>query len=329
MPFSAERTIDGAASAQAPSHLAPTIDVCVVTFNSAASIGRLLESIAGDGRRTRIRVLDNASDDDTVSVVSDLARQLELPLELERAPRNLGFPAASNVLLKQCDADVVVLINPDIELRAGVLAALVDAAASDHSIGVVTCRLMTRDERPQTEPARSRPRLRRLVGGELPRSLRAPLARRRGHGRGEGPLYTDRDVECASGALMVLRRDLLADVGFLDESVFMYLEDIDFFARVKRAGYRIRYLGTLWAWHDSGVSARGHESELYALLPMVWLTYLRRHGTRSERLAARPILLLACAAAAVRRLRHAEAPRGELLALWRVAAFRPIKEPIW
>jgi GT2 family glycosyltransferase len=329
MPLSVEERMHQEALELASSHSAQTFDVCVVTFNSAASIGRLLESLAGDRVPAGVRILDNASQDDTVNVARSLASRLRLTLHLERWPRNLGFPVASNALMKQCDSDVVVLVNPDVELRPGVLSALVEAVASDRSTGVATCRLMTRDGRPQSEPARSRPRLRRLLGGEVTRWLRTPVGRYRGGDRTEGPLYRDSDVECASGALLAFRRDLLQDVGFLDESVFMYLEDIDFLARVRRAGYRIRYLGTSWAWHDSGVSARGHESELYSLLPMVWLTYLRRYGGPWERLAARPILLIICAMATMRRLRHAEAPGGELLALWRVASFRPVKEPIW
>jgi N-acetylglucosaminyl-diphospho-decaprenol L-rhamnosyltransferase len=307
----------------------PTCDVCVVTFNSAASISSLLESLAGDSAFASVKVVDNASQDDTVDVMRTVAARLGLPIYLKPSRRNLGFPAASNLLLKQCDADVVVLVNPDVEFRSGVLSELVEVVAKDRSIGVAACRLMTRDERPQSEPARSRPRLHRLLAGELPRWIRTLASRYRGRNRDSDPLYIDRDVECGSGALMAFRRELLQDVGYLDESVFMYLEDIDFAARVRRAGYRIRYLGSTWAWHDSGVSAQGHESELFSLLPQVWLTYLARYGRRSERLIARPVLLLVCAIAAARRVGHAEAPGGELLALWRVASFRSAKEPIW
>jgi GT2 family glycosyltransferase len=301
----------------------------VVTFNSAASIGRLLESLADDSVPASVRVVDNASHDDTVDEVRSVATRLGLPLQLESAGGNLGYPAASNLLLKQCDSDVVVLVNPDVEFMPGVLSKLVEVVASDQSIGVATCRLMTRDDRPQSEAARSRPRLRRLLAGELPRRVRTLARTYQGRDRTADPLYSDRDVECGSGALLAFRRELLEEIGFLDESIFMYLEDIDFAARVLRAGYRIRYLGTSWVWHDSGVSVQAHESQLYALLPQVWLTYLRRYGGLSERLAARPVLLIVCAMAGVRRLGRAEAPRGELLALWRVASFRPAKDPIW
>jgi N-acetylglucosaminyl-diphospho-decaprenol L-rhamnosyltransferase len=329
MAPSLEQSVQESAAERNARPLTQTYDVCVVTFNSAASIRCLLGSLAGDSALASVRILDNASEDDTVEVVGAVAASLGLPTHLTPSQRNLGFPAASNVLLKQCDADVVVLVNPDVELRPGVLSELVEAVASDRSIGVAACRLMTRDERPQSEPARSRPRLRRLLAGELPHWIRAFASRRRGHRGGSGPLYAERDVECSSGALMVVRRELLETIGYLDESVFMYLEDIDFAARVRRAGYRIRYLGRTWAWHDSGVSAQGHESPLFALLPQVWLTYLARYGPWPERLAARPVLLVVCVMAMAKRMLRAEVPRGELLALWRTATFRPAREPSW
>ena len=128
---------------------------------------------------------------------------------------------------------------------------------------------------------------------------------------------------------MVFRRDLLDDIGYLDESVFMYLEDIDFFARVSLAGYRIRYLGTTWVWHDSGVSARPHEATLYPLTPKVWITYLTRYGRRYERLIMRPVLFVVCTIQGLKRLRWGQFPRGELSAINHVLNYRPAKEPVW
>jgi N-acetylglucosaminyl-diphospho-decaprenol L-rhamnosyltransferase len=306
----------------------PHCDICVVTFNSEESVGRLLESIEQEKTVTSIRLLDNASQDQTVEAIRSVAARTVTLMDLYPSQSNIGFPAACNILLKECTADIVALVNPDIEFTPGALARLVRIVANDRSIGVATCRLMTRNEQPQSEAARSRPSLRRLLAGQVPRWISIAVRTHRER-NGDSSLLLDRDVECLSGALMVFRCELLKDLGYLDESVFMYLEDIDFAARVRRAGYRIRYIGTTWVWHDSGISSRGNESKLYALLPKVWLTYMRRYGRVSERLAVRPILLIVCIIAAVNRLGHAKVPHGELLALWRVVSFRPTKDPTW
>ena len=306
----------------------PRCDMCVVTFNSAESVPALFKSLSGDSCLASVRVLDNASEDRTCDVIGAMKPLLEVPLHLELAQINVGFPVACNRIARRCAADVIAVVNPDIEFTPGALARLVEVVSRDESIGIATCRLMERSGRVQTEAARARPRLRRLVAGQAPHWFVTWVRRRRGAGALE-TLFMDRDIECMSGALMVMRRELFEELGYLDESVFMYLEDIDFAARVRAAGYRIRYLGTTWVWHDSGVSSRGRQSELFSLLPKVWLTYLKRYGRRSERLVARPVLLVVCVIAVVKRLAQAELPRGELVALWLALVYRPIGDPVY
>jgi GT2 family glycosyltransferase len=299
-------------------------EICVVTFNSAATITRLLLSLNHDPP-AHVRIVDNASTDNTLSVIRSCLESLRYPIEITESSRNLGFPVASNLLLKRCQSRIVALINPDIELPPETLSQLVRVVLDDRSVGVATCRLITRDGRPQSEPARARPRLSRLVAGHLPRRLTSSLRGAHHSAR----LYADHDVECMSGALMVFRRDLLDEIGLLDESVFMYLEDIDFAARVRRGGYRIRYVGTVWAWHDSGASARPYESALYSLLPKVWIAYLARYGQLHQRILARPTLVAVCGVAALSRALTGEAPKGELLGLWNALTYRPLKRPVW
>ena len=311
--------------AATPVDTARSCDVCIVTFNSAQTVGQLVRSLDEEPCVASIRILDNASTDRTLGAIDETADGLTVPLSVEASPSNTGFSAAVNHLLKGSTADVVAVVNPDIELTSGALSRLVETVLSDTSIGIASCRLTTRDGRAQSEPARARPRLHRLLAGYVPRRVGSTMA---SHRRGSAGLFADRDVECTSGALMVLRRDLLEKVGYLDESVFMYLEDIDFSARVRAAGYRIRYLGTTWVWHDSGASAL-QQSWLNSFLPKVWITYLRRYGCRYERFAARPILLVVCLIEALKRLRRREFPHGELLARWHVLSFRPAKAPVW
>lgn len=290
---------------------------CIVTFNSRATIGRLLRSVAGASITAHVRILDNASTDDTVQLILAENAQLGLELTLQVSDVNLGFPRACNELLRASCEPVIAVVNPDVELTPGVLEHLAGVAYEDDSIGIVTCRLMARTGQAQTAPARPRPRLRHLVVRDLPRRIADAVL----VGRAD-PLSVDRDVECMSGALMVFRRDLLAAVGYLDDSVFMFLEDIDFAARVRRAGYRIRYVGTRWAWHDCGASSERHEARLYALLPRVWITYLNRYGSPFERAVVRPFIFVLAAGTGVKRVLARESPSGQLAAMLGALTYR-------
>lgn len=320
--------IDARRAGQAPHATEGPADVCVVTYNSATTITRLLKSLDGDPAVRHVLLFDNASSDDTLKVVRETLRRLDVPVSIEASRRNIGFPAACNRLLLNSTSPVMALVNPDVELPDGSLGHLVAEVSRDPSIGIATCRLTTRDGRPQRESARPRPSLRRLIGSCMPRWVRSSAVAGTLVGN-DSLLYVDHDVECTSGALMVFRRDLIEAVGLLDESVFMYLEDIDFCARVRRAGYRIRYLGSIWVWHDSGVSSGPHRSELSALLPKVWLAYLSRYGSRFERAAARPVLVFVSLRAAIDQVAHGNVPRGELLAVWYALSHTPPEVPKW
>jgi N-acetylglucosaminyl-diphospho-decaprenol L-rhamnosyltransferase len=142
-----------------------TCDVCIVTYNSAGTISRLIRSLHAEPTVATIRLLDNASSDATLAVARAAGDAGPIPLVVDASATNLGFPAGVNRLLKNATSEVVAIVNPDIEFTRGTLSRLVDAVVTDRSIGIASCRLTTRDGRPQSEPARARPRQRRLLAG--------------------------------------------------------------------------------------------------------------------------------------------------------------------
>lgn len=299
--------------------------VCVVTYNSAETIGGLLRSVAAERMPLRVRIHDNDSSDDTVGIIHALRDELGIDIDLHASDINVGFPIACNALMSTGGEATVAIINPDVELTRGTLQRLAAVVAADDSVGIATCRLVTRQGDPQTGAARRRPRLNHLVTNRVARRM-DELTR---FGRVD-PLLVDRDVECTAGALMVCRRGVLDEVGYLDESVFMYLEDVDFAARIRHAGYRIRYLGTSWVWHDGGASTpTPHEVRIYQLLPRVWITYMTRYGSRYERVAARPFLFAVAAGHALLRASRGRSSAGQRAAMREALTYRPQKKPTW
>ena len=306
------------------------VEACIVTFNSGEVIEPLVRSLTMEPAVAAIRVFDNASSDGTVERLRELAAESPVPLIVTESQENLGFPVGCNRLLRQVESDVAAFVNPDVELRDGALSQLAELVHGDRSIGIATCGLRTRDGRTQSEPARPKPSLPRLVAANAPDWLRRRAARRAGvavaHREG---MDVDRDVDCTTGALMVFRTELCEQVGYMDESVFMYLEDVDWCARVRLRGLRIRYVGSMWAWHESGVSAEPHHSELFALMPQVWLTYFRRYGSAPARWLARPVLVGLTLCLALGRLLRGRRPTAELRALRQALTFRPRLHPSW
>jgi GT2 family glycosyltransferase len=86
------------------------LSVVIVTYNSAAAVATALPRLCEQlGAADQLVVVDNASSDETVAVVRDVAPRAELV----QHQRNAGFAAAANAGARACDGDVLLFLNPD------------------------------------------------------------------------------------------------------------------------------------------------------------------------------------------------------------------------
>jgi N-acetylglucosaminyl-diphospho-decaprenol L-rhamnosyltransferase len=200
------------------------VDVVVVTWNTReltlAALGRVLASASDES--LRVVVHDNASTDGTAAAI---AKQLP-EVELEAGDVNLGFAGGVNRALRRTSAPWVLLLNSDAWPEPGAVAAMVACAQRHPQAAAVAPRLLRPDDTLEhsTWPLPSW----RVAASS---ALRA--------GRYVWPHDAEREVGWAVGAALLLRRDALAEVGPLDETLFMYAEDLDWCWRARAAGWQI------------------------------------------------------------------------------------------
>lgn len=241
----------------------PRITVVIVTYNSAGVIADLLSSLP-DGfegaNRAETIIVDNASQDETLSVVSDLVPEATVI----RMTRNAGYAAAINRAIHRAGpSDAVIVLNADVRLRAGSIRHLVQALADDQ-VGVAVPRLV--DESGTTSYSlRRRPTVGRafgeaVLGGRLAGRF-APLGEVI---TGSGPYETAGAVDWASGAVWLMSRRCLEAVGDWDESFFLYGEETDFALRAHDAGFQVWYVPDAIVEHIGGDAH--HSPDLWALL---------------------------------------------------------------
>jgi GT2 family glycosyltransferase len=248
-----------------------SVDVVVVTYNSAEVIGQFLDSLprALEGLSFRVAVVDNASSDSTRDVVA--ARP---DCQLVTAS-NYGYAAGINRGVEALAGSGPILVaNPDVVLAPASVAAMAGLLRGP-GVGIVVPLLREPD-------------------GTTARSLRRTptLLRSVGLGDSRFPLFSEivndpgayecvHEIDWATGAAMLVKRDCYEAVGGLDESFFMYSEETEFSLRAKDNGYATMFTPAASAVHLAGHSGRNPELYAMQVLNRIRL-YRRRHRLPSS-----------------------------------------------
>jgi N-acetylglucosaminyl-diphospho-decaprenol L-rhamnosyltransferase len=241
---------------------APSVSVVIVNFNTGEYLGRCLDTLAAglDPLEYEVVVVDNASSDDSATVVGDHAPRARLI----RNAVNAGFGRAVNQGVAVTRGDLVLLLNPDCELRHGSVALLVDVLLAHDDCAAAGPDALNPDGSSQGN-ARSDPNLLTGLFGRatlltrafphLPRVTRNIVVPSRVP-KGARSV----EVDWISGACLLLRKSMFEAVSGFDERYFLYWEDADLGRRLRRAGYRTRYVPAAKVVHAiGGSSSRAQE----------------------------------------------------------------------
>ena len=232
----------------------PRVAIIVVSWNHRRFLAACFQAVERAGiapGTATFMIVDNASTDGSGDFI---ARELlapdgkmtkgGFPCVFFKNPENLGFSGGNNLAMRQAleeDYDYVYLLNPDTEAQPGFLEEAIRVMETDAFIGVVQSQLRLH---PRTELLNSYGNEIHFLGfgyagGE---SLRvdAPEAKAKLHVR---------DITYASGAGMLIRVSLLREIGFLDEELFAYHEDLEFSWRARLAGRRVMLAPNSLVYH--------------------------------------------------------------------------------
>ena len=214
------------------------LSIVIVLYNSAAEIGTCLESVSSElaSGWAELIVVDNASGDDGAEIV----RTLVPGARVISQSRNLGFARGVNAALAAARGRYVLLLNPDVTAPSGGLRALVAWMDARPHLAAASPDIIDAHSRGSEAAARSFPAAWRTalelsrVHRLLPAGLRSRLLL--------GAYWDGRDTETADwvpGTAMLVRAAVIARVGMLSPTFFMYGEDIEWCWRMRRAGYRV------------------------------------------------------------------------------------------
>jgi N-acetylglucosaminyl-diphospho-decaprenol L-rhamnosyltransferase len=290
------------------------IGIVIVTYNSAAEIGRCLDGALASG--ADVVVVDNSSTDGT----QDQVRRRGAHLIANTT--NRGFAAASNQGFVVLKCTYVVLLNPDAVLNSDLVP--LREACNLPGVAGAGGRLIDTEDQPQIGfMARQLPTPTTLVLEALLLNRICPNNPVNRRYRGLGLDYTRRmEVAQPAGAFLMIRRDVWEELGGFDEKFHpLWFEDVDFCRRAADRGYRFFYEPGAVAKHTGAHSITGLAVEMrrfywYRSLLKYSAKHFRPFGFRAVCLAVAAGSVLRGIAEAVRERRlKSTAGYGEVLRL--------------
>ncbi len=213
--------------------------IVIVNYKTPELVFQLLEHLQEqvDATQDAVVVVDNLSGDGSADRIEACIAQQGWGAwaRLLRSPVNGGFSAGNNLGMRSCEARMYLLMNSDTYPRPGAVDELLRAADSNPGYGMLGPRLEDEDSTVQVSAFRFHTPL-----AEVDQAIAvAPLSRLLcKYAVSVAPSDAAGPAEWLSFACILIRRDVLEAVGYMDDGYFMYFEDDDFCRMAALRGYR-------------------------------------------------------------------------------------------
>ena len=236
----------------------PHVAVVVLVLNRRDDTIQCLRSLERvRWHRLSLIVVDNGSTDGTAEAV----RTTFPEVEVIRSEENVGFSDGNNIGIRaalEAGADYVMLLNNDTLVDEGAIEALVGEAQRRPDVGAV-CPLIHYVDPPD--------RIWYAGARFDPRAVHN--GRHTGYGeRDTGQYHSVREIGRATGAAMLVPREVIEQVGYLDGRLFIQVEDVDWSLRMRAAGYRILFVPQALVSHRVAMTSGGERAPMTAYYEM-------------------------------------------------------------
>jgi GT2 family glycosyltransferase len=265
------------------------LSIIVVSWNVAELLAACLTSIyAGTGNlRADVIVIDSGSTDQTIAMLHERFPQVTLLPQVE----NIGYTRANNLGLAQAEGRYLLLLNPDTEIMGDVLPHMVAYMDANPTVGIIGPYTHNTDGSYQS----SRRRFPTLATAFFESTWLQALAPKFMLDRfyvNDVPPDQTLDVDWVQGSALMVRREVYAQLGGLDEGYNMYSEELDWCKRAKDAGWRVVFLADAHIIHHGGKSSDQVVGRRHILFQQSKLRYFRKHHGTIAAQALRLFLLL-------------------------------------
>ncbi len=257
------------------------LSVVIVNYNVKHFIEQCLFSVlkASENINCEIFVVDNNSVDGSVTLIKDKFPQINLIVN----KTNTGFSVANNQAIKLAKGEYVLLLNPDTVVQEDTFTksiAFMDAHPEAGGLGV---KMLDGQGNFAPESKRGLPTPSVAFYKMFGFSRFFPKSKKFGkYHLSFLPENQINEIDVISGAFMLMRKSVLDTIGLLDETFFMYGEDIDLSYRIKKAGYKNYYFPQTQIIHYKGESTKRSSLNYVIIFYKAMAIFSKKHFSGSN-----------------------------------------------
>lgn len=255
------------------------LSIVIVSFNTKKLLTECLDSVVAETSEVdyEVIVVDNASSDGSQQAAKAYKKKVKKGgkrgglrrFRVIENKQNVGFAKANNQGIKKSEGRYILLLNSDTKLTSDVLSEMVSWMDKHDKAGVSSCALLNTDGSLQG------------TGGYFPTLIRVfswmtiqdipfvdylikPFHPMKSKSFSKGVKFykEKKQLDWVTGAFFLVKKEVVEKVGVFDEDYFMYVEEVDYCYRIKKAGWQIWYLPQWNILHYGGASGTSQLSVL-------------------------------------------------------------------
>jgi len=258
-----------------------SLSVIIVNYNVQFFLENCLHSVFQAMKQIdgEVIVVDNNSVDGSVKMLKERFPEVKLIANRE----NLGFSKANNQAMKEAKGDYFLLLNPDTVVEEDTFEKCVSTFEDNPKVGGIGVMMLDGKGNFLPESKRGLPSpavaFYKIFGLStlFPRSKRFSQ-----YHLGHLSKDENHEIEILSGAFMMLRKSVIDQIGMLDESFFMYGEDIDLSYRITQAGYKNLYLADTSIIHYKGESTKKSSINYVYVFYRAMAIFAKKHFSQTN-----------------------------------------------
>jgi GT2 family glycosyltransferase len=257
------------------------LSIIVVNYNVKYFLEQCLKAVqkAMAGIEAEVWVVDNNSVDGSVEMLAEKFKWVKVIANLQ----NTGFSKANNQAIKTSSGEYVLLLNPDTVVEEDTFLKCIAFMDQNPQAGALGVRMVDGSGNFLPESKRGLPTPEVALYKMFGLNKLFPKSKKFGrYHLGFLSEHETNEVEVLAGAFMFMRREALEKAGLLDETFFMYGEDIDLSFRLIKAGYKNYYFPETSIIHYKGESTKKGSANYVKIFYQAMVIFARKHYKGSK-----------------------------------------------